>query len=387
MIFIFFVVLFVPTPLFAEAISNEPDVLSDILLKFHDTASAWSSVIKGKALGLFRVLLIIDVAWMGIRMALKPANIKEIFVEFIKLLLFAGVMYALVVHYKEWATSIIVWLTDIAVETGAPNAEPVAIFGAAINLVTNVFDNISFGNISKSFGLIVSSIVICICFALIAAQIVLVKCESYIVLNAGMILLGFGGSQFTKDFATNFIRYALGVAVKLYIMQLLVALGMEFISDLTNSKSEMQDLLVVIGAAIVLLALVQSLPDIASGIINGSHVSTGQAINSAVTAVSTATMAAVSGGASAATNAASGVSTLREAAKYANAEGATGLGKARHMAGTIQGAVQATRTPSFAKSVASNVKAQHEMFKMDQAAQADAAAKTATPSDASGGME
>lgn len=362
-----FAVVFLPSlARAANEVAPQPDTLSQMLTAFHDKAREWGDVAQSGALSLFRILLILDVGWMGIRMALKQASVKEIATEFIKLLLFAGFMYALVLHYADWASSIIEGLTGLAVRAGAPIAEPAAILGKAIELVATVFDNLPWSY--KSLGFIICCIVICICFALIAAQVMLVKCESYIVLNAGMILLGFGGSQFTRNFATNFIRYALSVAVKLYVMQMLVYLGMDFFKNMVNTTVNVQSLLVIIGMAVVFLALVQSIPDIVSGIINGSHVSTGQAINSAVTAVSAGTIAATKGVVNATGGGVRGVSALQEAAGYANAEGATGLKKAGHMASTIYRAAKASRAPSFAQSVASNVKAQHEAFKMEQSA-------------------
>ena len=69
------------------------------------------------------------------------------------------------------------------------------------------------------------------CFALMTAQIVLIKCEAYIAMNAAVLLLGFGGSSLLKEYAINTMRYALSVAFKLFVMQLVLGIGMSFISD------------------------------------------------------------------------------------------------------------------------------------------------------------
>ena len=58
------------------------------------------------------------------------------------------------------------------------------------------------------------------CFALMTAQIVMIKCEAYIAMNAAVLLLGFGGSSLLKEYAINTMRYALSVAFKLFVMQL-----------------------------------------------------------------------------------------------------------------------------------------------------------------------
>ncbi len=56
--------------------------------------------------------------------------------------------------------------------------------------------------------------VVVICFSLVAAIFVSVMVEMYVGLLAGMIMLGLGGSSFTKDFAVRYLVYAFGVGMK-----------------------------------------------------------------------------------------------------------------------------------------------------------------------------
>ncbi|WP_243545440.1 P-type conjugative transfer protein TrbL [Pseudodesulfovibrio tunisiensis] len=358
-------VLFSQDSLGAEG-TQDTEILTTIAENVQRKASTWFPVLQSYALSLFRILLILDVAWMGIRLALKKAELSEVLVEFVRLLIFAGFMYALVIYYKVWANSIIGGLGNIAVGLGAPLSEPSAIFAAGLELVSRVWGKITIMAPANSTGLIFCALIICITFALIAAQVLLVKCEAYIVLNAGAILLGFGGSQFTKDYAINFIRYSLGVAVKLFVMQLLVSLGMEFISEFRTAQITFDELMVVIGGSIVLLALTMSIPDIVSGIINGSHVSTGQAITSATTAVATGSMAAFAGAKSGAIGGTNLVKAFRGSNDLANEAGLTGGDKVKHMAGTMHKAFGSARTPGKTDRINSAVQAQFESFKMDQ---------------------
>ena len=55
----------------------------------------------------------------------------------------------------------------------------------------------------QSLFLVLASLIILFCFALIAAAIILALVESYIVLSGGVLLMGFGGSRWTKDFAVK----------------------------------------------------------------------------------------------------------------------------------------------------------------------------------------
>ena len=87
----------------------------------------------------------------------------------------------------------------------------------------------------------------------------------------------------------------------------------------------------------MLLALVKSLPDACSGIINGSHVSSGTALTSAAAAVGGAALGAVISGSNTARN-------VKDAANVAGMEGKSGLGKAASMAKTLWGARQDAKT-------------------------------------------
>jgi len=361
-------------PCLAEAASKaaDPDILSKILMKFQTNGRQWGAALQGAALSLFGLLLIIDVVWMGVRMALKRAGIEETFVEFIRLLVFATFMYVVILYHKEWANAMIGGLGRFAeVDLKAVPMKAGDIFYAGLNMVGTIWDEISAWEPANAVGLIFFGIALTIVFAIITAQVVLVKCEAFIVLNLGTLMLGFGGSGFTKEYAINFLRYTLAIAMKLFVMQMLITLAMTFMQDMTGVKADYEELAVVLGAAIILLALTMSIPDVVAGIVNGSHVSTGTAITSAVSAVSMATMAAMKAlpqGIGAAAGAKTAIGAVKEASQLASASGASGVGKGLHMANSLKDAAHTAKSPTFAENVASNLRATREAFQMEQEA-------------------
>lgn len=162
---------------------------------------------------------------------------------------------------------------------------------------------------------------------MITARIIIIKCEAYIAMTASIILLGFGGSSFFKEYAINTMRYAFSVAFKLFVMQILMGVGMGFIDQLMiPAAAEYQDLFVVIACVVILLVLVNTIPEVAAGIINGSHIGAGVGMRAAVTGA----MAAVGGavGAAAGTVAAPTrlAGSVSDAAKIASLEGHSGAG-------------------------------------------------------------
>ena len=103
--------------------------------------------------------------------------------------------------------------------------------------------------------------------------------------------MGFGGSRFTKDYAVRTMTYAVSVGAKLFVLQLLIALGQQIFQSLSQSfEAKTTDIFVVVGSAIVMLALVKIVPEMIQALINGASVGSSPLLASA---------AAIAGGAAA----------------------------------------------------------------------------------------
>jgi type IV secretion system protein TrbL len=315
----------------------DTDFVSKLVTEFYNKTSSWEPVLKKYALVVFRWLLILEVAFLGIKAALNRDQLPDIFKQFVMLLLMAGFFLAVINHYREWTWNLINGLKTIGVELSSGQYASDAPFVIGMKLVKLILDKLSIWSPGNSIALLIAALVVIVCFALISAQVVFIKCEAMIAMMASLILVGFGGSSFMKDYAVNALRYALSVPFKLFVLQLVLGVGISFIEGFDTSAAELQDIFVVIGASIVLLALVKSLPDACSGIINGSHVSSGSALTSAAAAVGGAALGAVISGSNTARN-------VKDAANVAGMEGKTGFGKAAHMAQTLWGARQDAKT-------------------------------------------
>ena len=96
----------------------------------------------------------------------------------------------------------------------------------------------------------------------------------YLVTSAGIILLGFGGAQWTKEYAFAYFRYLFAIAVKLFIIQLLVGLCegfvMEWLEDIDNEDAQIT---IMIGASFVLLSLVKQIPQLAASLLQDANIS------------------------------------------------------------------------------------------------------------------
>ena len=281
-------------PSFAYAAGAEGvdwQILSKIADKFRQTSFSWSQSFGQAASSLFKILTILSIVMFGITNALKRKPLEEFIAEFALLLVTIGFMFYVLNSYDTIVRWLLEYFSRLAGTVGAPEMNPGAVLAKGMEVIEVLLKRMSFFSPGESVGLLLSALVLIIIFALIAAQMLLVMCEVYVCVNAGVILLGFGAFDPVRSYAINFLRYTLSGVIKLFTMQLVVGIGIQFIRDIKFQDSGLPEQLVLIGSLIVLLALVQNLPDMVAGIVNGAHVGSAGALNSAVRTVAVATAA------------------------------------------------------------------------------------------------
>ena len=330
--FIFIAFLLFSSNAWADGAPNQ-DIIERITQNFVPAAQEIGKKLEVYAVRLFSLFLILDIALLGIRVSLNRDQIQDTIKHFIMILLFAGFVLAVIHNYQQWTNYIINGLLKIGTEVGGENIVE-SPFLIGIRIIMKITDKISGWQPIDALALTITAIVLMVCFALMAAQIIIINAESYIALNAAVILLGFGGCGMMKEYAINAMRYCLSVAFKLFVLQLIMGISMRIIEGFAVTGTEAIDLVTLIGSAVVVLALIKSLPDIAAGIINGAHVG-GNSLISTGMAAGAAMFGGAVGAGMGAQAAGGGAANLLRANKLANMEGATGLGKVGHMAGSL----------------------------------------------------
>ncbi|MCX4136519.1 P-type conjugative transfer protein TrbL, partial [Vibrio parahaemolyticus] len=126
-------------------------------------------------------------------------------------------------------------------------------------------------------------LIVLIVLALIAAQLTILLVGSYIILNGGVIVMGFLGSEWTRDHGMNYFTTVLGMSVQIFIMQLLVIIGNEtFLSFINNPGAGSADYLMMVVMSVIYYALVNTVPAMASSLTTGRFVfNTAGAVGSA----------------------------------------------------------------------------------------------------------
>lgn len=320
-------------------------IVSDIVSTFHNGLAKYESVMLKYAKLLFYWCAVFEIGWLGIRVALGASELRETLKSFCLVILAAGFFLAVINNYHTWTWNLINGLKSIAGEATTIVDASDKPFSVGLKLAQDLFALGGYDPI-EFIAYFLAGMSILFCFTLITLQIILIKCECIVAMCASSILLGLGATSFFRDYAINTLRYVFAVAFKLMVMQLVMGVGIDFIQQLQVADNMgWGQVGVTISFCIIFYCLVKTLPDVVAGIIQGSHVNTGNALTSTVTAMG-------AGLAGLGIAAGAGMANIGRAAQVAKAEGAQGVRGI--MKGTASNLWNATRESMHNKDSRNN---------------------------------
>src|SRR5271170_3282768 len=162
-------------------------------------ANAWIPAIMHEAAFLFYVLATLDFAW-GAPSFLRESDFNGLFLSLIKKLLVISFFYAVLINGQVWIPAIVNSFAQLgATAAGVPLAQnPSDIMTQGIQIVSDLFTKVSATDLlTQPGGAITTILAACIVLAsyiIITLHYVVTKLEAIIVMSAGYIFLGFGGS-------------------------------------------------------------------------------------------------------------------------------------------------------------------------------------------------
>jgi type IV secretion system protein TrbL len=338
---------------------SQPAAAQFIINDFKVAATTWETQIKAAAFALFWILVGIDFCWTGITLALRQVDIGEVVAEVINRVMIIGFYLALLTFSTNWGGTIIESLTTLATNaSGAPAPSIGGVMSSAISICGDIFGAMSLWDPGTSVLLAIMCVGILILFALMAAEIAVAVISVWILLYAGIIMLAFGGARWTQDYAISYYKAILAASVKLFVIQMILAIGMTVITAITALPSgpsglNIVDAFKIMAAALILYVLIGRIGELTQALMSGNVMAYSNAMQVAAAATAAAAMA-TTGGATAINSASKLASAQSEAtgedSKLGKTAGAIGaaiggaggqaagvaLGNAvSHVAGTI----------------------------------------------------
>ncbi len=269
----------VPVVIAHPAFAQEGSVLTSLQTQITTAAKGWETTVMDAAKSLFWILATIEIGIAAVWLALQAASLDSWFAELVRRIMFVGFFAFVLTQGPTFAKAVVDSLFQIG--AGGGTASPADVFNAGLTVATKMSAKVQFGlfednalAISAAFAMVVTVIA----FSLVAAIFVSVMVEMYLGLLAGMIMLGLGGSSFTKDFAVRYLVYAFSVGMKLMALVMISRIGSEVLIGLANEPNigdQFQTALAIAGISVVVFIIAMYVPNIMQGVVQGASVSGG----------------------------------------------------------------------------------------------------------------
>ena len=340
----------------AQPAPINPDRMPDGVIGAYQAARAPAiAVFNRYAMRLFRALALVEMAWCGVILLLERSDLQGWTAGFIRKLMVLFFFFWLLQNGPAFSSAIVDSFTTIGLDTAnlsgfpAIGVDPGDVFYRGGNIAFNMLRKADLTGFLLQPGMILvivlAGIIIFLSFAVISIHLIMAQVESYIVVSAGLIFLGFGGNAVTRPYVERFFAMSVAVGVKLMVLYIVVGIGNNLSntwSALANSISvtalPFQLCLDLVGGALIFAAVAWGVPKFAASILSGSPAfSGGDLIGMTMNAASGVLMA--SGGAALAAKGTAmvvggGASKLAAASSVGGAAGGAGGG----MPGGVGGA-------------------------------------------------
>lgn len=279
-------------------LSNQ-NMFNSVLAKYQSASSSWAHIIQERAEWLFGSLALISFSWQFSQIVGSRGSspFTEMIGELLKFVIFCGFYLWLLRNGPDFALKIIRSFMMIGAQAGGQeNLEPSGIVDLGFTIYDAAQQNLDIWS-GTSIAAYIISLIVLVIFALIGINMLLQLCSAWVLAYAGIFFLGFGGSKWTSDMAVNYFKTVLGLGASLMTMTLLIGIGTSIVTESiaqmdTSGAQNLTEMAVLLITSITLFMLVDKLPSMVAGIINGASVgSTGIGAFGAGAAIGTAAAA------------------------------------------------------------------------------------------------
>lgn len=261
--------------------AHATNILDDVGQTYYNASSAWEGSLFTIAKRLFLKLALIEILWFAIWWTIERDDPRQFIVQLLRKIMGLLFFWAILLNFDTWIPAIIDGFSQAGQTAGGTGAlTPSTVLDRGLEISTKILatandigllDGVS--GLGKYLVAALAALAILLAFGVIAGQMLVTLIESYIVVNAGVLFLGFAGSRWTTTFAEKFISYAVSVGVKLFVTYLIIGAGQNISNAwATTITTDMvvSDYLTVLVGAIVYMFLAWQIPALASSMLTGA---------------------------------------------------------------------------------------------------------------------
>jgi type IV secretion system protein TrbL len=195
--------------------------------QIEQAANAWIPTIMQEASFLFYVLARWTFAW-GAPQLLREHDFNGLFLSLIKKLLVISFFYAVLINGQTWIPAIVNSFAQLGANAAGVSVaqNPSDIMTQGLQIVSDLLPRSHrYSLLTEPGGAITTILAACIVLAsyiIITLHYVVTKLEAIIVMSAGYIFLGFGGSRWTSPYFERYISLAVSTGVRLMLIYLML---------------------------------------------------------------------------------------------------------------------------------------------------------------------
>src|SRR6266550_7857732 len=254
-------------------------ILNDIVRDYESVTTAWFTSLFPIAQGVFWTLVLIELIWSAIWWVVDREDGLGVVTALLRKVLAVGFFYALLLNGGTWTRAVIRGFTQAgSAASGLADLSPTGVFDQGLALANKILNAVEgLGILEKVFPSLVASLtalVVVVSFAIIAAQLLVALVESFIVIGAGILFVGFSGARWTKFFTERYLSYVASVGVKLFVLYLIMGVGMNiaarWVAVLNRGGFSPIPFFYVMGGSLVFLFLTWHIPSVAGSLTAGA---------------------------------------------------------------------------------------------------------------------
>jgi len=294
-IFILLVVVFAvftPDLFAADDGKTAASIVDQVLNAFKDAGGKWLPVFKEFGQRLFYLLAVISLVWTIVPIMLSGGghDLGELFAPIIRWTIVTGLFYAILQNGAECSNDILTTFIGpkglapklVSTIPAAPNSTGIAgILKSAMSVPSACAVALFAQNVDAitAFGALIMSIGAAVFIIMIAGRAALALIAAYLFTYAGQIILGFGGSQWTRDMTVSYLKGIVGVGLQVLTVYLIVQVVNSEVSALNqtieaaaSSKVKVSiygDVLVILIVSIIGYFMADTVPTMIAGLVGG----------------------------------------------------------------------------------------------------------------------
>jgi P-type conjugative transfer protein TrbL len=226
-------------PIASSARVETAGLLDSLVTAFTTHAKTWAAAIDAAALYLFGTIAAISLVWRMGFLVLHRAEPGEFFVELIKFTINTGFFLWLLTNGTTIAGAIFKSMQVLGADAGGAPPAPSALLDLGAAYLNTTIDAVTGWEAAGAYvsafftggmggavalallQLAMAAATLC-ALAMITAEYIVLVIEAYTLGFAGSLLLGFGGSHWTREIAVNYFKTCLALGMQMLTLALII---------------------------------------------------------------------------------------------------------------------------------------------------------------------